>query len=70
MSSTQVLVSPEYQIVIPREVFEMTKIHPNDKLEAITYGNSILLVPVIPIQKARGMFRGINTTIELELDCL
>jgi AbrB family looped-hinge helix DNA binding protein len=68
MSSTQVLVSPKYQIVIPKEVREMMKIRPGQKMEVIAYGNSILLVPVIPIKKARGMFKGINTTIESEPD--
>ena len=70
MSSTQVLVSPKYQIVIPKQVREMMKIRPGHKLEVIAYGNSILLVPVIPIKKARGMFKGIDTTIVDEPDRL
>ena len=68
MRSTQVLVSPKYQIIIPKQVREMMKIHPGQRLEVLTYGNSILLVPVVPIKSARGMFKGIDTTIPHELD--
>lgn len=38
------------------------------KLEIMTYGNRIELVPVIPMKRLKGMFKGINTDIQREED--
>lgn len=65
-----VTVSPKYQVVIPRRIREALGIRPGQKIQAIQYGNRIELVPVRPLEKARGFLAGIDTTIEREPDRL
>ena len=47
-------VSSKYQIVIPKEIRERLKILPGQKLRMIEIGSRIELIPVKPIQNARG----------------
>ena len=59
-----VTVSEKYQIVIPKEVRENSRIKPGTKLEIIEYGNRIELVPIVDISELQGIYKGINTIIE------
>jgi len=63
-----VLVSPKYQIVIPRAVREALKIHSGQRLQIIQYENRIELIPIRPIQEMRGFAKGINTDVERDPD--
>ncbi len=63
-----VTVSPKYQIVIPAEVREQLNIRPGQKLRVIVYNERIELVPVIPVQEARGLLPEMDTTVEREED--
>ena len=63
-----VTVSPKYQVVIPRDVREMLKIKPGEKMQVINYANRIELVPVKKIKTMRGFLRGIDTTVVREKD--
>jgi len=63
-----VIVSSKYQVVIPKEVRETIGLQVGTKLEIISYGNRIELVPVLPMKKLRGIFKGINTDIQREED--
>jgi AbrB family looped-hinge helix DNA binding protein len=65
-----VLVSPKYQVVIPKVVREALKLQPGQRIQVIQYQNRIELVPLRPIKSARGFLRGIDTTIEREEDRL
>ena len=65
-----VLVSPKYQVVIPKVVREALKLQPAQRIQVIQYQNRIELVPLRPIKSARGFLRGIDTTIEREEDRL
>ncbi len=65
-----VLVSPKYQVVIPKVVREALKLQPGQRIQVIQYQNWIELVPLRPIKSARGFLRGIDTTIEREEDRL
>lgn len=65
-----VLVSPKYQVVIPKVVREALNLQPGQRMQVIQYQNRIELVPLRPIQSARGFLRGIDTTIEREDDRL
>jgi hypothetical protein len=38
------------------------------KFQVIPYGERIELIPLEPMKKARGMFKGIDTTIEREIE--
>jgi len=61
-----VTVSPKYQVVIPQKVRRMLGIQPGQKMQVIAYENQVVLIPVRPIQQARGSLKGINTDVQRE----
>lgn len=61
-----VLVSPHYQVAIPKVVREALKLQPGQRLQVIQYQKRIELVPLRPVKSARGFRRGIAMTIERE----
>ena len=63
-----VMVSAEYQVVIPLDVRQSLGIQPGQEVQVIQYDNRVELIPLRPIQKARGMLKGIDTNIEREDD--
>ncbi len=63
-----VLVSPKFQVVIPRAIRESLSIRPGQRVQVILYQNRIELIPVKPIKKTRGFLKGIDTTVERETD--
>jgi AbrB family looped-hinge helix DNA binding protein len=65
---TIVTVSPEFQVVIPKDVREAVDIRPGQKLRVIAYWNRIELIPVRSIEKARGFLKGIDTSMERDGD--
>ena len=65
-----VTVSPKYQVVIPLKVRQMLRIKSGQKMQVIAYNNRVVLIPVRPIQEARGSLKGMDTTIDREEDRL
>jgi AbrB family looped-hinge helix DNA binding protein len=65
-----VTVSTKYQVVIPRSVRQALDIVPGQKIQVIPYGDRIELIPVKPIQEARGFLKGMDTSLEREPDRL
>lgn len=63
-----VTLSPKFQIVIPAAVRMHLTLKRGMKFQVIPYGERIELIPVEPMKKARGMFKGIDTIIEREPD--
>jgi AbrB family looped-hinge helix DNA binding protein len=63
-----VLVSPKFQIVIPRAVREALSIRPGQKVQVVRYEDRIELIPMKPMREMRGFLKGIDTTVERELD--
>jgi AbrB family looped-hinge helix DNA binding protein len=63
-----VLVSPKYQVVIPRAVRAALGIRPGQRMQVIQYEDRIELVPIRPTPEMRGFLKGIDTTIEREPD--
>jgi AbrB family looped-hinge helix DNA binding protein len=63
-----VTVSPKYQVVIPSRVRRLLGIEPGQKVKVILYDNRIEMIPVRPVEEARGFLRGIDTTVERESD--
>jgi AbrB family looped-hinge helix DNA binding protein len=61
-----ITVSPKYQVVIPQKVREMLRIKVGQKMQVIAYNNRIVMIPVRPIQEARGSLKGLDTNIERE----
>jgi len=63
-----VTVSPKYQVVIPAKVRRSLGIKPGQKVQVIQYEGRIELIPVVPLKKAKGFLRGIDTEIKREAD--
>ena len=63
-----VIISPKFQIVIPREIRKMLQLSPGQKIQVIAFGNRIELIPEQKIKKMRGFLKGINTYLEREAD--
>lgn len=63
-----VLVSPKYQVVIPRAIREALGIEPGQRLQAFRYGDRVELVPVRPLAEARGFLAGIDSRVDREGD--
>ena len=63
-----VTISPKYQVVIPSRVRKALGVEPGQKVKVLLYDNRVEMIPVKPIEDARGFLRGIDTTIEREAD--
>jgi AbrB family looped-hinge helix DNA binding protein len=56
-----VTISTKYQVVIPREVREQFGLKPGQKVMFIPYNNTLRVVVVPSIDKARGIFKGLTS---------
>jgi len=65
---TSVTVSPKYQVVIPKSVRESMGIVSGQKIQVLTYGNRIELIPIQPMKKLRGFLKGIDTSVKRDMD--
>ena len=63
-----VMVSPKFQVVIPRAIRESLSIQPGQQIQIIQYQGRIELIPLQPIKTMRGFLAGIDTTVEREPD--
>lgn len=61
---TYTLVSPKYQVVIPKEVRERIYLRPGQKMIVYERGGIIHLIPDVPLKKLRGIFKGRGITLE------
>jgi AbrB family looped-hinge helix DNA binding protein len=61
-----VIISPKFQVVIPREIRERLHLVPGQKLQVVAYDNRIELIPVKDMKEMRGFLKGIDTTVERE----
>lgn len=67
---SSVIISPKYQVVIPKKIRDSMQLKPGQKVQIILYGNRIELIPERKISEMRGFLKGINTKIERERDRL
>jgi len=56
-----VTVSTKYQVVIPLKIRKLLGVKAGQKMHVIAYDNRVVLIPVRPIQEARGSLKGMNT---------
>ena len=63
-----VVVSPKFQVVIPKAVRDGLSLYPGDKVEVIQLEGRIELVPVRPIASLRGFLKGLENNFEREDD--
>lgn len=59
-------ISSKYQVVIPREIRERFNLKAGQKIMFIPYNLTLRVVIVPPIDKARGMLKGLNPSVERE----
>ncbi|XDD53907.1 AbrB/MazE/SpoVT family DNA-binding domain-containing protein [Leptospira sp. WS4.C2] len=64
----KVTVSPKFQVVIPKEIREQIGVKAGMKLEIITFGNRIELIPIEPIKKLKGSLFGMDPKLERDGD--
>lgn len=60
---TNVALSPKFQIVIPKEVRKLFKLVPGQNMEVRAEGGRIVVVPVLPMSAACGMFPGLDSSV-------
>jgi len=65
---SSVTVSPKFQVVIPKDVRNRMQLAPGQKMQVISYGDRIELVPVRPVRSMRGFLKGMSTSFERESD--
>jgi AbrB family looped-hinge helix DNA binding protein len=58
----RVTVSPKFQIVIPREIRESLRLRPGQKITLLERDGIITAIPDQPIEKFRGILKGMSTT--------
>jgi AbrB family looped-hinge helix DNA binding protein len=61
---TAVTVSPRYQIVIPEDVRESIGIKSGQKIQLLVFRNRIVLIPMQPIKKLRGILQGVDVPFQ------
>ncbi len=63
-----VIVSPKYQVVIPKAIRETLKLKPGQRMRVIEYENRIELIPDREISELRGFLKGIDIGLSREGD--
>ncbi len=63
-----VTISSRYQVVIPKDVRDRLGLKPGQKVQAMPFKGRIELIPLGPIEEARGFLKGIDTTVPREAD--
>jgi AbrB family looped-hinge helix DNA binding protein len=59
-----VTLSSKFQVVIPKDVRKSIGLKAGTSFEIIALNGRIELIPLQPINKLEGIFRGIDTTID------
>lgn len=62
MQNQTVIVSPKYQVVIPREIREAGGIKPGSRMSVFEINGVIQLVPVKAPADYRGLLTGLSST--------
>jgi AbrB family looped-hinge helix DNA binding protein len=63
-----VIVSPEFQVVIPQAIREALGIQPGQQFQVILDQNRIELIPLRSVREMRGFLKGLDTTVAREPD--
>ncbi len=58
----RVTVSPKFQIVIPREIRERLRLRPGQKITLFERDGIITAIPDLPLEKFRGILKGMSRT--------
>lgn len=64
------IVSPKFQIVIPKAIRDDLHLAAGQKIQVIAYDNRIELIPLQPLPAMRGFLKGIDTDVPRDEDRL
>ena len=59
---TRVTISPKFQIVIPREIRQRLRLRPGQQITLLERDGIITAIPDLPLEKFRGILKGISRT--------
>jgi AbrB family looped-hinge helix DNA binding protein len=62
VSVARAVISPKFQIVIPKEIRERLDLRPGQQVALIEREGHITIVPQRPISELRGLLKGADTT--------
>jgi AbrB family looped-hinge helix DNA binding protein len=60
VAMARAVISPKFQIVIPKEIRERLNLQPGQVVSLIDRGDMVTLVPQRPIAELRGIARGVS----------
>jgi AbrB family looped-hinge helix DNA binding protein len=63
-----VIVSPKFQVTIPRAARESLHIRPGQKLEVIANNGQLRFIPIKPWSDQKGVYRGVGSKVERDHD--
>jgi AbrB family looped-hinge helix DNA binding protein len=63
-----VIVSPKYQIVIPKTVRKALNLRPGQRLQVVEHEGRIEFIPERNLEELRGFLKGINTEFKRDGD--
>ena len=63
-----VVVSSEFQVVIPRNIRKLNGITPGQKMQVISFDDRIELIPVREMSRTRGFLKGYNSAFVRDED--
>jgi AbrB family looped-hinge helix DNA binding protein len=63
-----VMVSPKYQVQIPRALRKALSIRPGQRIQVIQFEDRIELIPLKSPKKMRGFLKGIDTNVQRDAD--
>ncbi|WP_419933806.1 AbrB/MazE/SpoVT family DNA-binding domain-containing protein [Candidatus Palauibacter sp.] len=63
-----VTISSRYRVVVPRDVRDRLRLRPGQKVQVLAFDGRVQLIPLEPIEAARGFVRGIDTTVNRDRD--
>ena len=61
-----VTISSRHRVVIPRDVRERLRLTPGQEVQVLAFKGGVQLIPLEPIEAARGFARGMDTTVDRE----
>ena len=61
-------ISPKYQVVIPRRVREAMNLKPGTRLQVVSFGDRIELIPLRSAESLRGSLPGLDTRVQRDKD--
>jgi AbrB family looped-hinge helix DNA binding protein len=62
------ILSPKFQVVIPKAIRELLGLRPGQRIQAIAYEGRIELIPVRKAKDLRGFLSGLDTRVVREAD--